>query len=84
MQIYGLRSLRFLLLFQSFKNKQKAQSCLPKAVVYVHFFPFQIRLDKTCDYIFLKPIYSFFSGIIHFIEDRRRALNWGLTTQRML
>ena len=42
------------------------------------------RLGKTCDYISLKLIHSFFSGVIHFKEDRQRAPNWGLASQRML
>ena len=45
---------------------------------------FLSRLRKTCDYISLKLTHSFFSGIIHFIEDRQRALNWGLAKQRTL
>ena len=47
------------------------------------FISFLSRLCKTCEYISLKLIHSFF-GIIHFIEDRQRALNWGLATQRTL
>ena len=42
------------------------------------FISFFSRFRKTCDYISLKLTHSFFSGIIHFIEDRQRALNWGL------